>query len=65
VVAVSGVHGDGAVIKVGHLPGFGRALVASNSKANGLALCEVEKCYQVTYVQQQYIGVVVNDELIV
>jgi hypothetical protein len=63
VVAVAGVHGDGVVTKVGHLQGFGRALVASNSKANGLALCEVEKRYQVTYVQQQYIGVAVNDEL--
>ena len=63
VVAVSGVHGDGTITKVGNLPGFGRALVATNSKANGLALCELEKRYQVTYVQQQYIGVKVNENL--
>jgi hypothetical protein len=63
VVAVSGVHGDGTIAKVGNLPGFGRALVATNSKANGLALCELERRYQVTYVQQQYIGVKVNENL--
>ena len=37
--------------------------MATNSKANGLALCELEKRYQVTYVQQQYIGVKVNENL--
>jgi hypothetical protein len=63
VVAVSGVHGDGTIAKVGNLRGFGRALVATNSKANGLALCELEKRYQVTYVQQQHIGVKVNENL--
>jgi hypothetical protein len=54
VVAVSGVHGDGTIAKVGNLPGFGRALVATNSKANGLALCELEKRYQVTYTATIY-----------
>jgi hypothetical protein len=53
------------IAQVGNLPGFGRALVATNSKANGLALCELEKRYQVTYVQQQYIGVKVNANLTV
>eukprot|EP00392_Amoebophrya_sp_AT5.2_P019417 g20245.t1 len=62
-VEVSGVHGSGSVSKVGHLPGFGKALVATNSKVNGLAMCEVEKRYKVTYVQQKHISVEVNEGL--
>jgi hypothetical protein len=49
---VNGFHGKGTAETVGTFPGFGEAVHAPEAGANGLALCEIEERYKVTYVQR-------------
>jgi hypothetical protein len=48
---------------VGTLPGFGEAIYAPDAGTNGLALCEIEEQYRVTYEQRVRFVVHVNASL--
>jgi hypothetical protein len=60
---VTGFHGKGTTDAVGSFPGFGEAIYAPDCGATGLALCEIEQRYKVTYVQRTHILVKINDDL--
>jgi hypothetical protein len=59
---VNGFHGKGTAETVGTFPGFGEAVHAPEAGANGLALCEIEERYKVTYVQRVHYLVDINDD---
>jgi hypothetical protein len=48
---VDGATGSAVGNGIGHLPGFGDIAYLPEGRASGLALCEAERLYTVTYVQ--------------
>ena len=60
---VNGIHGEAPTSMVGTLPGFGEAIYAPDAGTNGLALCEIEERYRVTYEQRVRFVVHVNASL--
>ncbi len=48
---IEGATGSAVGNGIGHMPGFGDVAYLPESQATGLALCDVERLYELTYVQ--------------